>query len=416
MVIPRAEADFDHRSPSWLAERHAHTAELRQQCPVVWNQRYGGYWFVAGHNEVSAVARDTETFSHLYDMDSPDGLSYIGTAGVPRPEGMPAIGIGEAEGERHVALRRIINPFMLPPAVAQDRPFVEHASRWFLDQKIAEGRMDMVADFTSPVPGIWTMKLMGLPASMWEHYAEYFHAVAAYSDDMPEYQHALSRTPEMIGELLEISDERRRNPGDDLLSRVVTLEIEGKRLDNDELMAVLWNLIGGGLDTTTSLTSLALVHLAQHPDLRRRLAGDPELLQPACEEYLRWTTVAETLSRTCTRDTELGGQALKRGDFVIVSWLGANFDPNVFDRPDEVDIDRAPNPHLAFGVGVHRCIGLHVARMLFDVMMREILRRVPDYTVDLENTQFYQGNPLYGVVKMPVTFTPGLSSGSDRPY
>ena len=416
MVIPRAEADFDHRSSAWLAERHAHTAELRQQCPVVWNRQYGGYWFVAGHEEVSAVARDTETFSHLFDTDAPDGISYIGTAGIPRPEGLPSIAIGEAEGERHAALRRVINPFMLPPAVAQDRPFAEQSARWFLDRRIADGRMDMVADFTSPVPGIWTMKLMGLPASMWEHYAEYFHAVAAYGDDMPEYQHAVSRTPQMIGELLEIAEQRRRNPGDDLLSRVVTLEVEGERLDNDELIGVLWNLIGGGLDTTTSLTSLALVHLAQHPDVRRRLAADPALLQPACEEYLRWTTVAETLSRTCTRDTELGGQTIKRGDFVMVSWLGANFDPTVFDRPDQVDIDRAPNPHLAFGVGAHRCIGLHVARMLFDVMMREILSRIPDYTVDLGNTQYYQGNPLYGVVKMPVAFTPGEATGADRPF
>jgi cytochrome P450 len=416
MSIPRSEADFDHKSTEWLADRHVHTAELREQCPVVWNRHYGGYWFVSGHSEVTAVARDTDTFSHLFDLDAPDGLTYIGTAGIPRPEGLPAIGIGEAEGERHAALRRVINPFMLPPAVNRDRPFVEQASAWFLDQKISEGRMDTVLDFTSPVPGIWTMRLMGLPASMWEHYAEYFHAVAAYSDDMPEYQRAVTRTPEMIAELLDIVEQRRKNPGDDLLSRLVTLEVEGASLGPDDMIAVLWNLIGGGLDTTTSLTSLALVHLAQNGDLRRRLVDDPTLLPAACEEYLRWTTVAEVLTRTCTKDTELGGQQVRRGDFVMVSWLGANFDPVVFPQPGEVDIDRAPNPHLTFGVGAHRCIGLHVARMLFDVMMREILVRIPDYTVDLDNTRFYQGNPLYGVVKMPTTFTPGRQLGVDRPF
>jgi cytochrome P450 len=416
MVTPRADADFDHRAPAWLAERHANTAGLRQHCPVLWNRQYGGYWFVSGHTEVAAVARDAETFSHLFAPEGPDGLSYIGTAGIPRPEGLPSIGIGEAVGERHAALRRVINPFMLPPAVAQDRPVMEQAARWFLDQKIADGQMDTVSDFTSPVPGLWTMKLMGLPAQMWGHFAEYFHAVAAYSADMPEYQRAVVRTPEMIAELLEISEQRKRKPGDDLLSRLVTLEVEGAALNDDDLIGVLWNLIGGGLDTTTSLTSLALVHLAQHPDLRQRLVADPSLLTGACEEYLRWTTVAETLSRTCTTDTELGGQLVKRGDFVMVSWLGANFDPAVFDRPDEVDIDRAPNPHLAFGVGAHRCIGLHVARMLFDVMMREMLGRIPEYSVDLENTQFYQGNPLYGVVKMPTTFTPGSPLGVNRPF
>lgn len=417
MAILRAEADFDHRSTAWLAERHDQIAELREKCPVVWNGRYGGYWFVAGYEDVAAVARDSETFSHRFDPSAGDGVNYIGTAGIPRPEGLPSIGIGEAEGTRHAALRRAINPYMLPPAVAKDRPFMEEAATWFLDQKIEAGQMDMVTDFTTLVPGLWTMNLMGLPASMCQHYAEYFHAVSAYGADMPEYQRAVSRTPEMIAELLEIMATRRENPGDDLLSCLVMLEIEGKKLGSDELIPVLWNLIGGGLDTTTSLTSLALAHLARHSDLRKRLVDDPALLLPACEEYLRWTSVNESLTRTCTRDIELAGQQIKRGDPVILSWLGANFDPAVFPSPHEVDIDRAPNPHLAFGVGAHRCIGLHVARMLFDVMMREVLARIPDFRVDLHNTIFYQGNPLlYGVVKMPTVFTPGPVMGANRPF
>lgn len=101
----------------------------------------------------------------------------------------------------------------------------------------------------------------------------------------------------------------------------------------------------------------------------------------------------------------------------MMSWLGANFDPKVFERPYEVDIDRSPNPHLAFGVGTHRCIGLHVARALFDIMVREVLARIPDYAVDLEATRFYQGNPeLYGVVEMPVTFAPGDPVGITCPF
>ncbi|MGO8860149.1 MAG: cytochrome P450 [Acidimicrobiales bacterium] len=417
MTSAGAKADFDHNSLSWLADRHAHNAELRQQCPVVWNQRYGGFWFVTGYDEVAAVARDSETFTTRFEENATDGLTYVGIAGVPRPEGLPAIGIGEAVGDRHAALRRAINPFMLPPAVARDRAFVERAANWFLDQRIAEGRMDMVLDFTNPVPGLWTMELLGLPATQWEHYAAYFHAVSAYGPDMPEYQEALSRTPEMIAELLDIIEERRRDPGEDLLSRLVELEMEGKPLGQDDMIGVLWNLIGGGLDTTTSLTSLALVHLAEHPQLRQRIVDDLDLLMPACEEYLRWTSINETLTRTCTKDTELAGQQIKRGDFVMMSWLGANFDQAVFERPDVVDVDRSPNPHLAFGVGTHRCIGLHVARMLFLVMMREILTRIPDYVVERESTQFYQGNPaLYGVVKMPVTFTPGTPLGVERPF
>ena len=175
-------------------------------------------------------------------------------------------------------------------------------------------------------------------------------------------QAAIARTPEMVAEVKEVIVERRRQPGDDLVSRLVTMEIEDRPMTDDELVAVMWNLIGGGVDTTTSLTSLALVHLSGQPQLRHRLAQDPGLLAGACEEYLRWTSVNETLSRTCTRDTELGGQLIRRGEFVVMSWLGADYDPAMFPDPDSVDVDRSPNPHLAFGIGSHRCIGLHVAR------------------------------------------------------
>jgi cytochrome P450 len=412
----RAEAEFDHLSLEWLAERHRHNDELRRQSPVVWNRTYG-FWYVTGYDEVAEVARDSETFTPRYEENGPDGVYYIGIMGVPRDEGLPPVGIAEAEAGRHTALRRAINPFMLPAAVDRDRPFLEQAAAWCLDQKIEEGQMDLVLDFTNPVPAIWTMRLMGLPPTTWEHWAEYFHAAAAYGQKMPEYQTAIARTPDMVAEVVEILRERRRHPGDDLMSRLVTTEIEGRQMTDDELVAVLWNLIGGGLDTTTSLTSLALVQLSDQPKLRDRLARNPDLLATACEEYLRWTSVNETLTRTCTRDTELGGQRLKRGDFVMMSWLAADFDPAVFPDPDAVNVDRTPNQHLAFGVGSHRCIGLHVARVMFEVMMRELLTRIPDYVVDHDGTTFYQGNPkLYGVVTMPTTFTPGKPLGVDRPF
>ena len=408
MSRARAEADFDQHSLAWLAERHARNDELRRQSPVVWNRRHGGFWYVTGYDEVAAVARDSETFTPRFEEHAPDGMTYIGIMGVPREKGMPPIGIAEAEGRRHAALRHAINPFMLPPAVAKGRAFVEQAASWFLDQKIVEGRMDMVLDFTNPVPALWTMKMLDMPSSQWRNYAAYFHGTAAYGRDAPEHRQAIARTPEMIAEVVEMIEERRAHPRDDLMSVLATAEVSGQRLDNDELIAVLWNLIGGGLDTTTSLTSLALLHLAEHPDLRQRLADSPGLLKAACEEYLRWTSVNETLTRTCTKDTVLGGQQLERGDIVMMSWLGANFDPGLFARPGEVEIDRSPNAHLAFGLGAHRCIGLHVARALFDVMLREVLARIPDYVVDRDETRFYQGNPeLTGVVRMPVTFTPG---------
>jgi cytochrome P450 len=408
---------FDHRSLDWLADRHEHNAAYRRKSPVVWNPAYGGFWFVTGYEEVAAVARDSGAFSPFYAEATSDGLTYIGIMGVPRRPGTPSAGIAEADSVIHSELRRVLNPFLLPAAVNSYRPFIEQLVTWCIDQRISDGKMDLVVDLTSPVPAVLTMILLGLDPASGNAYGSVFHDLSAHNEDEPEHAAAQLRLIEILGEAFSVAQDRRRQPRNDILSELVTMKAAGRSLTDEEVLSVMFNLIGGGLDTTTSLTSLALHHLEAHPDIRSRLAEHPDLLGSACEEYLRWTSVNETLTRTCTRDTELGGQHIRRGDIVMISWLGANFDPAVFDQPDEVDVERAPNPHLSFGVGAHRCIGMHLARMLFPVMVSAVLSRLPDYTIDHDATAFYAGNPLLaGVVKLPVTFTPGPQVGVARPF
>jgi cytochrome P450 len=207
----------------------------------------------------------------------------------------------------------------------------------------------------------------------------------------------------------------RDHPRDDLLSALVQVERDGRPLDDGAITSVLWNLVGGGLDTTASLTSLTLLYLAEHPEQRRRLIAQPELIGTATEEFLRFFSVSEQLSRTVAADTSLGGQQLHAGDRVLISWLSANRDERTFADPDDVILDRDPNPHVAFGVGPHRCIGMHVARANFQVLLREALDRIPDYEV-CAPPQFYDGNPLLnGLVSLPVTFTPASRLGPPDP-
>jgi cytochrome P450 len=296
---------------------------------------------------------------------------------------------------------------------------MEATATWFLDQHIERGSIDLVLDLTNPVPAVLTMELIGLPHDGWQRYAELFHGTVAYRRGSPEYQRSVANLPPMMDELRDVLAARRQHPTGDLLTALVAAELDdGRRLTDDELVAVLWNLIGGGLDTTTSLTALTLYHLDEHPDLRTRLAEEPDLLGTATEEFLRYFSVNETLTRTVTRDAELGGQRLGRGDHLMLSWLSANRDERAFDRPDDVVLDRAPNPHLAFGLGAHRCVGMHMARTMFQVLAREVLDRIPDYRVDRAATQFYDGNPeLNGAVRMPATFTPGERTGpGERPF
>lgn len=413
----RTTVDFDHHDPEWHANRVEEWHGLRQ-CPVAFNERYGGYWVVSGHAEVERVSRDGQTFSSKHLREPEDGIDYLGIAGIPRGKAIPTSGIAEVEGPVHVALRRVMNPYLVPNAVAAMRPLMEAATTWFLDQHIEAGRMDLVGDLANPVPAILTMDLVGLPLDHWEPYADLFHATIAHRPGQPEFDRAVANVPAMLARLGEVAAARREKPGDDLLSALVTMEVEGRTLTDDELRSVLWNLVGGGLDTTTSLTSLALHHLDQQPELRQQLIDRPELLGSATEEFLRFFSVNETLTRTVTRDTELGGQRLGRGDHLMVSWLSANRDEAVFDRAGEVALDRAPNPHLAFGVGPHRCIGMHMARTMFQVLVQAVLARIPDYEVDRDAARFYAGNPeLNGMVTMPITFTPGPRIGpTERPF
>jgi len=410
------EVDFDHHADEYFAHKNDVWRQARG-CPVAHNPRYGGYWVVSGYDEVAQVSRDEATFSSTHYPGLHDGISWIGIMGIPRGEGLSPAGIAEADEVTHVALRRLLNPFLLPAAVAAYQPLLERLARWAMDQRIARGEMDLVADFTSTVPAVMTLLILGLPADRWEHYREVFHTTLAYPKDSPEFAHAATLIPDMIEDLRRRAAERRADPKDDVLSGLATMEVDGRPLDDDQVVSVLWNLIGGGLDTTTSLTSLALYHLDVDRDLRARLIDDLDLIVPATEEFLRWTSVNETLTRTVTRDVELGGQPLARGDHVMLSWLSANFDEAVFDRPEKVDIDRAPNPHLAFGVGPRRCIGMHLARSQFQLMRKEVLTRIPDYEVDRDAVRFYQGNPeLTGVVALPARFTPGKVDGLERPF
>jgi cytochrome P450 len=409
--------DFDHHSDEFNLNELTINAELRQKCPVAWNANYGGFWFISSYDAVAQTARDGETFAHKYEPNADDGVDYQGEMGIPRPEGQPALGIGEVDGPYHEALRHALAPFFSPGAVQKMRPFMEQSAHWFLDQRIGEGRIDLVLDYASPVPAILTMKLMGLPYDNWHLYANVFHSLMAVPQDSDEYATAIAEVPAMMEGVLAFAATRRAESRDDLTSFLIQFEFDGNRLDDAQLLNILWNLIAGGVDTTTSQTALTLLHLGTHPQLRQQLIDHPKLYRTATEEFLRYFSVNQQLSRTVSRDVVLGGQQLRRNDRVIISWLAANHDDQAFERPDEIILDRSPNRHVAFGLGPHRCIGSHLARLMSEVMVKAVLDRIPDYQVDLDGVYEYLGNPsMTGLGKLPVTFTPGIARATSRPW
>ncbi len=409
--------DIDHQTPEFIANRHSRYHELRERCPVVFNEHYGGFWMVTDYESVAQVARDNETFAHKYEPDAPDGISYHGICGVPRPGYIPRQGVSEIDGPEHADLRRVLNPLMTINAVESNRPRMEAVSAWFIDEIIESGEADLVLDYTTPVPAVLTLEMMGMGSSNWQHYADFFHATSSYEPTDERYQNAVAHQPDMWGELRDFAVFRRGNPADDVTTALVSSPLDGRMLSDDEITAIMWNLVAGGLDTTTSLVSWGLHHLGTHPKDRSRLIDDPGLIPAAVEEFLRFYSPSETLTRTATRDVELGGRQIRRGDIVFISWVTANHDPEVFDAPGKIRIDREANKHLAFGLGGHRCIGSSIARIESELMLRDVLARVGDYEIDLDGFKPYPGNLLMtGVVSMPVTFTPGARSGAADPF
>ncbi len=413
----RGVVDIDTDSQEFLEHRFETYEQLRTTCPVAYNEAHGGFWLVTGHEEVMTVARDNDTFMHKYEPDAPDGIDYLGICGIPRTEGTPRQGVSEVDGPYHQDLRRALNPFFTPNHIEALRPRMRDMSAWFVDEKIESGAMDLVLDFATPVPAILTLEMMGMPSANWHRYADFFHAATALPRDSPEYTEAVSHWPEMTAELLGFAADRRATPTDDLTSMLVTREVNGHLLDDEAVGDIMWNLVAGGLDTTTSLVGWALYHLGTHRDVRQQVLDNPALLPNAVEEFLRYYSPSETLTRTASRDVELGGRAIKAGDVLMISWVSANHDAKVFDRPDEIVLDRNETKHLAFGFGGHRCIGATLARVEAQVMVGEILARIPDYEIDADQFIPYPGNPLMtGVLQMPATFTPGARSGIARPF
>ena len=214
---------------------------------------------------------------------------------------------------------------------------------------------------------------------------------------------------DMMGQLAEI----RANPRPGLIDGLATAEINGAVPPDFELLGIIALLMGGGFDTTTALTARSLEWLSEHPDQRERLSAERDtLLNPATEEFLRFFTPAPGDGRTISAACEIAGQQFKEGERIRLSWAMSNRDPAVFPHPNEVDLARTGNRHHSFGLGIHRCIGSNVARMVFKRMVTAVLDRMPDYVCDPAGAVHYDSTGVInGMKQLPATFTPGRRLG-----
>jgi cytochrome P450 len=406
-VDSKVTVDFDHHSPDYAQNSQSINAELRAKCPVAHSDQHGGFWVVSRYEDVVAIAKDDETFQSSWKID---GKSPYGVNIPPSPNPHYPI---EMDPPEYTPYRKLLNPLFSPATSKTWEPRIAHWVDVCLDEVIEAGRFDMVLDLANPVPALFTCELLGLPIEQWRTYADLAHE-SIYT---PPSQRAdvVRRYGEMMKGVVNIILSRQATPKDDLISALTIAEIDGSPMPVDMIRAIVHLIMAGGFDTTTAVAANALIYLGDNPDMRQRLIDDPDRIPRACEEFLRYYTPQQALARTVAKPVCVAGVQLQRGDRALISWASANHDERAFESPDKLNIDRFPNRHTAFGIGIHRCLGSHLARAELITMVQRVLQRMPDYVVDHESARRY---PTIGIVNgwidVPATFTPGQRITADH--
>ena len=380
---------------TWYAEDpHEVWAWMRREAPVHYDE-VADVWGIARYDDVLAIEKDPKTFS---------------SRRAPRPHGDPLPMMISMDDPDHQRRRSLVNRGFTPRRIGELEPTVAGLCRRIVNRVCEAGTADAVWDIAAPLPLLVIAELLGFEE---EHYED----LLAWSDVMirattldPPSGVADAGLRAMLGfrELqLGVIADRRAAPRDDLISILCAAEIDGDRLDDESIVQETLLLLIGGDETSRHVITGGLLALLEHPDQRAALVDDLDRLPVAVEELLRWVSPIKNMARTVTTDLELRGRRLHEGDQVMLFYPSANRDEEVFDRADELDLTRDPNPHLAFGFGPHFCLGASLARLELRVMFRELLTRLPDLELAGDEPLPYRpSNFICGLEAMPVRFTP----------
>jgi cytochrome P450 len=405
----RVEVDFDQHTPEYKATFPAVSHEVRGKCPVAWSTNHGGYWVVSGHDELSVMSKRHDVLSNEHDIDGTrrgyDGISIPPTPGV-------MAGFLEMDPPEQLEYRHLLNSFLAPAAVQAWEPLIKDFTRACIDEVIETGRIDFVDDLANIVPAVLTMAMLGLPLEDWVVYCEPAHASIYTPKSSPDWPRVQDQTLLMVSRLAECVAAARTKSRPGMIKALIDGEIAGQPLPDAGIIGTVFLLIGGGFDTTTSLLASSLDWLGTRDDERQRLLHEPGLIDTATEEFLRYFTPAQGGGRTVMSDCTMAGFDFAENDRVFLSYAMCNHDPAVFPEPHEIQLDRFPNRHAAFGLGVHRCIGSNLARLGFKIMLTEVLQRMADFRIVRAGVDQYESiGIINGYQHMPATFTPARRVG-----
>lgn len=373
--------DFDHHRETNSTDRQAVLDEVREH-PIFWTDSHGGHWVASCYATVRQVLRDTEHFSTLKHEDGTGGVTIPTAIG---PTMLPA----EVDGDYHRKLKKILLAKLDKLTVDKLRPRIEEVVTVAMDELIVKGEFDIVHDLADVVPARVIVSYLGFPEEVRIPFIKAVQdsvscipMLGEMSADGPtlEQQAAIETFTSAVTTINALIAERRAEPQDDLVSHMVSPEYD---LTDDEVLWMTFTVILGGAENPAALIANTMLHLHEDHELRDRLRADLSLIPSATEEFLREVTAGVSLTRNVVKDVEVGGQQLKAGDRILIWLPAANHDASVFPDPDVLDIDREGSQHISFGSGPHLCPGSFLTRLEFQLVMEQVLARIPDYTIDV---------------------------------
>jgi cytochrome P450 family 142 subfamily A polypeptide 1 len=383
-----------HFYASPIAERHAAYAWMRQHEPV-YHDKANGLWGIASYDAVYEAERDASRFSN---------------AGGIRPD-TPALPMMiDMDDPAHNKRRKLVSRGFTPRRVAALEPRIRETCDEILDAVCERGECDFVLDIAAPLPMIVIGDLLGVRPEDRDkllHWSDTMVSAQGGNATMDMFLAAAQASEEYKAYAMDVIARRREEPTDDLMSVLVHAEVDGDRLDDEELNFESLLILVGGDETTRHVLSGGMYELLRHPEQLQLLRDDPSRVPTAVEEMLRWVSPIKNMCRTIVSDISWRGADLPAGNKVMLLYEAANFDEQHFDDPERFDVSRTPNEHLAFGSGTHFCLGASLARLELRVMVERMLERLPDLQLITDDAlPMRPATFISGLLSMPVRFTP----------
>jgi len=383
-----ATKSFENPTNDWytsdfFADPYPYYVALREVEPVHWSEKFNG-WVITGYEQVDAILRQPKVFSSAGRMAALlDALPSEDRDNFKPIDDLFAVGMIRSDPPDHTRLRRLINGAFTPKMVRNQRPEIETLVDELLNAFLGRLQIDLVGDFAYPLLATVICRMLGVPTEDLDRVRDWSERIDAIIAGVLPLHEAATTTQEALIDLQNyyqgMFEKRRRSPQDDLMSLLVSVEVEGEPLTTAELLSTAVNLLAAGHETTTCFIANGLLTLLRHPDQFQLLKAQPELLPAVLEEILRYESPVQRQTRVVKRDTRFAGQQMRAGQLIFLMIGAANRDPSVFSDADCFDIQRPDNSHIAFGAGVHFCIGAPLARLEAEIAITALLEQFPRY-------------------------------------